>query len=106
MRRWTTVAGVVGAIVIAAIGFGLRRPAQVQVTTATTTSGAITRRIVATGTLQAVTTVQVGSQVSGIIQSLPVDFNSIVHPGEIVARLDPSLFACGRDSRTMPGQNC
>jgi HlyD family secretion protein len=36
--------------------------------------------------------VQVGSQVSGIIQSLPVDFNSIVHAGEIVVRLDPSLF--------------
>ncbi|MGH9200934.1 MAG: efflux RND transporter periplasmic adaptor subunit, partial [Vicinamibacterales bacterium] len=42
--------------------------------------------------LQAVTTVQVGSQVSGNIQWLGADFNSIVKRGQVVARLDPSLF--------------
>ena len=46
----------------------------------------------ATGTLQAVTTVQVGSQVSGTIQSLDADFNSTVKKGQVIARLDPSLF--------------
>ena len=45
-----------------------------------------------TGTVQAVTTVQVGSQVSGNIASLGADFNSIVKKGQIIARLDPSLF--------------
>lgn len=39
----------------------------------------------ATGVLQAVTTVQVGSQVSGIIQTLGADFNSVVHKGQVVA---------------------
>jgi HlyD family secretion protein len=46
----------------------------------------------ATGTLQAVTTVQVGSQVSGNIQSLGADFNSIVKKNQVIARLDPSMF--------------
>ena len=45
----------------------------------------------ATGTLRAVTTVQVGSQVSGTIQSLHADFNSYVAKGQVIARLDPSL---------------
>ena len=43
-------------------------------------------------TLQAVTTVQVGSQVSGTIDSLDADFNSQVKKGQVLARLDPSLF--------------
>jgi HlyD family secretion protein len=46
----------------------------------------------ATGALEAVTTVQVGSQVSGTIQSLHADFNSVVRRGQVIARLDPSLF--------------
>jgi HlyD family secretion protein len=44
------------------------------------------------GTVEAVTTVQVGTQVSGTIQSLHADFNSKVRKGQVVARLDPSLF--------------
>ena len=46
----------------------------------------------ATGTLEAVTTVNVGSQVSGIVQTLYADFNDIVRKGQTLARLDPSLF--------------
>jgi HlyD family secretion protein len=46
----------------------------------------------ATGLLQAVTTVQVGSQVSGTIKDLNADFNSNVKKGQVIARLDPSLF--------------
>src|SRR5438093_730355 len=46
----------------------------------------------ATGTVQAVTTVQVGSQVSGTIQNLYADFNSVVHKGQVITRLDPSTF--------------
>jgi HlyD family secretion protein len=46
----------------------------------------------ATGTLEAVTTVQIGSQVSGTIQSLYADFNSQVKKGQVIARLDPSIF--------------
>ena len=46
----------------------------------------------ATGTVQAVQTVRVGSQVSGTIQNLYADFNSVVHKGQVIARLDPSSF--------------
>jgi HlyD family secretion protein len=62
------------------------------VTTASITRGDIVDRVGATGTLQAVTTVQVGTQVSGTIQNLYADFNSIVKKGQVLARLDPSLF--------------
>ena len=54
--------------------------------------GNVVDTVEATGTLQAVTTVQVGSQVSGTIQSLHADFNSQVRKGDVIARLDPSLL--------------
>ena len=54
--------------------------------------GNIRQSVSATGTLQAVTTVQVGSQVSGIISALYVDFNSTVKKGQVVAQLDPAIF--------------
>src|SRR4051812_5752401 len=56
------------------------------------TRGEIIDTVGSTGTLQAVTTVQVGSQVSGNISWLGADFNSIVKQGQVIARLDPSLF--------------
>lgn len=63
-----------------------------EVRTVTTTRGDIVETIGATGTLEAVTTVQVGSQVSGTIAALYADYNSIVRAGDVIARLDPSLF--------------
>jgi HlyD family secretion protein len=62
------------------------------VTAAPVTRGDVVETVGATGTLQAVTTVQVGTQVSGTIQSLYADFNSLVKKGQVLARLDPSLF--------------
>ena len=61
-------------------------------TTVPVARGDVVQTVDATGTLRAVTTVQVGSQVSGTIQSLHADFNSVVRKGQVVARLDPSLF--------------
>lgn len=69
-----------------------KTPTPPVVTTATVTRGDIVETVGATGTLQAVTTVQVGSQVSGNIAFLGADFNSIVKKGQVLARLDPSLF--------------
>src|SRR5215471_17662387 len=54
--------------------------------------GDIQNVVQATGTINAVTTVQVGSQVSGTIQSLFADFNSHVTKGQVVAQIEPSLF--------------
>ena len=60
--------------------------------TATVTRGDLVETVEATGTLDAVTTVPVGSQVSGTIASLHADFNSVVKTGQVIARLDPSLM--------------
>ena len=69
-----------------------RRPVEPTITTATVTQGDVAETVGATGTLQAVTTVQVGTQVSGTIKELHADFNSLVRRGQVLARLDPSLF--------------
>ena len=63
-----------------------------EVSTVPVAVGDIVDTVGATGSLEAVTTVQVGSQVSGIIQELLVDYNSIVRQGDMIMRLDPSLF--------------
>lgn len=55
--------------------------------------GPIVSVIDASGTLEAVRTVQVGSQISGTVQALYADFNSIVKKGQVIARLDPSLLS-------------
>jgi HlyD family secretion protein len=69
-----------------------QKPAPPTVNTAPVTRGDVVDTVGATGTLQAVTTVQVGTQVSGTIQNLYADFNSLVKKGQVLARLDPSLF--------------
>jgi HlyD family secretion protein len=56
------------------------------------TRGDVVASVSATGTLEPVTTVQVGTQVSGTIKALHADFNSEVRRGEVVAELEPSLF--------------
>jgi HlyD family secretion protein len=60
--------------------------------TAAVTRGDVIAKVDATGTLAAVTTVQVGTQVSGTIKALHADYNSEVKKGQIVAELDSSLF--------------
>ena len=61
--------------------------------------GDVTANVTATGTLSAVTTVNVGSQVSGIISKLFVDFNSVVKKGQVLAELDPTPFQQTVDQR-------
>jgi HlyD family secretion protein len=56
------------------------------------TQGAITSQVIATGTVNPVTLVQVGSQVSGAILKLSADFNSVVRKGQTIAQIDPALF--------------
>ncbi len=60
--------------------------------TVTVTRGPITQAVTATGTLNPVVNVQVGSQVSGNIQKLFVDYNSQVKAGQLIAQIDPALF--------------
>ena len=56
--------------------------------TATVQKGSVTNMVTATGTLEAITSVVVGTQVSGIVEKLYVDFNSPVKKGQILAELD------------------
>jgi HlyD family secretion protein len=81
-------------IPLAALGFFLLRGRgeATQFTTAVVDRGDVVEVVGATGALEAVTTVQIGSQVSGTIQSLNADFNSTVKKGQIIARLDPSIL--------------
>jgi len=89
---------IIGILLAASAGIGVRAfyagrdSGAPKVATALVTRGAVADVVAATGTLQAVTTVQVGTQVSGTISWLGADFNTIVHKGQVIARLDPSLF--------------
>jgi HlyD family secretion protein len=93
MKRAITVLAIIAAIGAGVGAYKYRRGgSDIQIQTAPITRGDIVDTVGATGTLQAVTTVQVGSQVSGNIKSLGADFNSIVKKGQVIAQLDPSLF--------------
>src|SRR5713101_8171394 len=89
--KWLILAGLV---VVAGLfaAFGLNHNTQAQHFTAKVERGEIHDVVEATGTINAVITVQVGSQVSGTISKLYVDFNSLVYKGDIVALIDPALF--------------
>ncbi len=84
------------ALVGAAAGFAVYRarhqPPAVTYKTAAIEKRRITGRVTASGTLSALVTVQVGTQVSGRVQKLFVDFNSPVKQGQLVAKIDPALF--------------
>src|SRR6266702_2954204 len=90
-RGWLIVAGVVIAAGLF-VTLGLNRSTQAQHFAAKVERGEIRDVVEATGTINSVITVQVGSQVSGTIARLNADFNSRVHKGDIVALIDPALF--------------
>ena len=90
-RKWLILAVIV---VVAGlfVGLGLNRDTQAQHFSAKVERGDIHDVVEATGTINSVITVQVGSQVSGSIAKLNADFNSRVHKGDVVALIDPALF--------------
>lgn len=94
MKRTLTIlaALVVAATLTLRAFYGGDEANDAAVTAEEVTRGSIVSTVSATGTLEAVTTVQVGSQVSGMIEALHADFNSIVKKGQVLARLDQSLF--------------
>lgn len=80
-------------IAIASIAWYMTsRTPSVTYKTARLEKGSVVSSISATGTVNPVTTVQVGSQVSGTIQRLLVDYNSRVKKGQVIAEIDPALF--------------
>lgn len=93
MRKWIVV---VGIIAVAGVGFAFvtmsRDGGTPSYRFVTVQRGSIDAVVSATGTLSAVTTVQVGTQVSGLIDELLVDFNDRVEKGQVIARLDTTLL--------------
>lgn len=82
--------GMMAAVMLAGFFFWGSDAGTPQYMTARVDRGNLRNTVTATGALQAVTTVQVGSQASGTISALYADFNSVVKKGQVVAQLDPS----------------
>src|SRR5688500_10895989 len=79
------------ALALAAFYFVGNQTTATQYMTAKVERGNLRNTVTATGTLQAVTTVQVGSQASGTLSALYADFNSVVKKGQVIAQLDPGV---------------
>jgi len=90
-QHWRIVGLVVAAIAIFA-AFEFKGNDKPQYYVSKVDRGDIRQEVDATGTINAVTTVQVGSQVSGTISKLYADFNSRVKKGQVIAQIDPALF--------------
>src|SRR6516162_4146724 len=90
-RRWLGIGALVIALALVVVGLVNRRP-RTEYVTAAVERGEIRDVVEATGSVNAVTTVQVGSQVSGTISTLNADFNSHVQRGEVIALIEPALF--------------
>jgi len=90
-KKTLIISGIVSVIAIAgflALKSFSKKEAAVTFETIRVEKGTITNTVTATGTIEAITTVEVGTQVSGILQHVYVDFNDIVKQGQVLARLD------------------
>jgi HlyD family secretion protein len=92
LKRYGLLLGLVVVAIAVYAAFQFRSNEQPKYFTTKVDRGEIRQVVEATGTINAVTTVQVGSQVSGTISRLNADFNSRVKKGQVVAQIDPSLF--------------
>jgi len=90
---WVVVLAALGGAIFAFVRWrASRAEPEVQYRTAAVETRGIVSRVTASGTLQATVTVQVGTQVSGRVQRIHVDFNAPVKKGQPVAKIDPQLF--------------
>jgi len=92
MKKYLIILVIILTVCSIAGYFYYKKAPQISYKTAKIERGTIVSSVAATGNLSAVTTVQVGTQVSGTIQKLYVDFNSRVKKGQPIAEIDPSLF--------------
>jgi HlyD family secretion protein len=94
---------IIGAVAIAAIAIFIlikplaKKESAMTFDTVKVEKGTITNTVTATGTIEAITTVEVGTQVSGIIQNIYVDFNDNVKQGQVLARLDETSLRAQLD---------
>ncbi len=100
MTRTTKIIGIAILLtgISAAVFFGCGAKKQAYtIDTAKVQKGNINKTVTATGTIEAITTVEVGTQVSGVIQKLYADFNSIVKKGQLLAQLDETMLRASLD---------
>ncbi|MBI5286062.1 MAG: efflux RND transporter periplasmic adaptor subunit [Deltaproteobacteria bacterium] len=92
MKRKLLIFTILTIVVVAVVYLVLGRNSPKRYITAKVERGDVREVVSATGTVNAVTTVQVGSQVSGVIRQILVDFNSRVKKGQVIAYVDPDPF--------------
>jgi HlyD family secretion protein len=95
MKKLLITAFVVILIAGAAVGayyYKYGKPPEPEIATLQVTRGDVIMQVGATGTIEAVTTVDVGTQVNGVIQEILVDFNKIVKKGDVIAKIDPKTI--------------
>ncbi|MBK8726409.1 MAG: efflux RND transporter periplasmic adaptor subunit [Holophagaceae bacterium] len=94
MKRSTWIVGGAAVLVLGGGAYAVFRPKKDEVKwrTAAIQKGPLQQRISATGTLSALVQVTVGSQVSGTIAAISVDYNSEVKKGQTIAQIDPTLL--------------
>jgi len=99
--KWTIVIVAAGAVIAGGVWYFKRGHTDApDYQTVTVTRGDLTQVVTATGTLNPVVNVTVGSQVSGRISKLYVDFNSIVKSNEVIAEIDPSTYQAAVEQST------
>lgn len=97
-KRYIALIGIIVTVLILLI-FGLKNGSTKYITKEIT-RGTITEYVEASGTIKPINTIAVGTQVSGTVAAIYVDFNSQVKKGQLLAELDPSLFQSNVDQST------
>lgn len=98
MKKYTIIATFVIIALIAC--FSIFKSGGAKYVTKEITSETITQYVEASGTIKPINTIEVGTQVSGTVAGIYVDYNSVVKKGDLLAELDPSLFQANVDQST------
>ena len=108
-KKKISIASVIGILVIGIATWMLWGPApqnKVTFETAKVSNGNISNMVTATGTVNAITSVEVGTQVSGIVNKLFVDYNSVVKKGQLLAELDKTVLLTELASKKSSMASC
>ncbi len=98
-KKWLTIATIIILIAATSIFLFSKKVSTGYITKPVTTE-TITQYVEASGTIKPINTIEVGTQVSGTVARIYVDFNSVVKKGDMLAELDPSLFQANVDQST------
>src|SRR3984957_19626615 len=99
--KWAVILLIAGVVIAAGVRYFMRGKGDApQYQEAAVERGDLTQTVTATGTLNPVVNVTVGSQVSGIINKLNVDYNSLVKSNEVIAEIDPSTYKAAVEQST------